>query len=291
MAQEITFRNIARFGSCKLQTALSRRFLAGGEIHLARKAAFKISAVDIIRVLDRYPSHSDSAHSKIGTDFSGAEVALLGPGKSGTASRLIEKYGMVARVGYIDASSSELILDRTPDFSFLAAHHATSLIGRSREGGNVIPSPTRFLVRDDGVFHQMRVLTSIAPSEWFDIRPAYLLFSSVTPNFAPQVIMYILSHGPKELHISHLDLFTSTEYAKGYPVTQSDVTISQGSLTHSTETMRRSFSQFHNPFTHFSFYKSLQHLPNVTMSVTLRAILSSGITAYGERLKELYYTP
>lgn len=268
-----------------MRTALSKGFLERGNLDFAGRSAFKISVADILEALDYC-----SPHSKPGTAFSGARVALLGPGTVGSPPKLTGSYELIARIGYIDETSSEANLDRPPDYSFLAAHHAIALIDRNRGTKASSQGPIQFLVREDGHFSQMQTLASIKSADWFSIRPSARVFSGVVPNFAPQAIMHILSQGPRELHISHLDLFTSTKYAKGYPTKNRDVSLSQSSLTYSTETVRRSFSQFHNPFTHFSFYQSLLHIPCVTMSTPLRYILSAGISAYGDQLKRLYYT-
>lgn len=218
--------------------------------------------------------------------LSNSRVVLIGPAYFGSSVELIANYDIVCRLGYVGNHSGPQTVDDRCDISFLARWHADKLL--SAASADRQQDAVRYFARSDvssEVFSDLQKKVSI---DRFSVENCNRLFGRVVPNFGPQVILWLLAHNPVELHISHLDLLTDPRRPAGYP-TNKNVIMSGDSFEYEKSTIRRSFSQFHNPFTHYSFFSGIQGLPNVTFSDRLNEIIDGGIGGYRRIIKKLYF--
>jgi hypothetical protein len=220
-------------------------------------------------------------------DWSEFRVALVGPAYSGTPAEILEGYDVIARLGYVGHGSGPSSALERCEISFLARWHAESLLtAQTVKEGDL--SGVEFFARPDVAPDLLRQLQSHFNIEPFSVEHCNRLFKNVVPNFGPQVIVWLLAQKPRELHISHIDLLTDPRRPGGYP-TDKSIVVSGDSWEHDRGTIRRSFAQFHNPFTHFYFFLSLQRISNITFSSRLKEIVRNGAGAYRRRLSFLYY--
>lgn len=219
----------------------------------------------------------------------GKRVLLVGPAQGQPAEGDLMDFDFVARIGFTGAGSAPDESSTRCDLSFLARWHAEALIEKLKTE-EFYPLKTRFLLRYD-VTEDLRAKLSEAMDcvADFPTEPCDRIFSKVIPNFAPQVIMFLLSCSPAELKISNIDLMTSTLRPAAY-ATNKEVVAQSGGWAYPAATMRRSFAQFHNPFTHFSFFASLRELKGVTFSDELSRIIDNGLSSYREQLRHLYFS-
>ena len=220
----------------------------------------------------------------------GKRVLLVGPAQGQIDRADLAEFDFVARLGFTGKGSAPDESSTRCDLSFLARWHAEALT----EKLNTVDShllKTHFLLRYD-VTQDLRdrLSKSLDYLSGFPTDPCDRIFSKVIPNFAPQVIMFLLSCSPIELKISNIDLMTSTVRPAAYATNKEVVEKSEG-WVYPAATMRRSFAQFHNPFTHFSFFARLRDLEGVSFSPELSRIIDDGISSYRERLRYLYFSP
>jgi hypothetical protein len=217
----------------------------------------------------------------------GKSIALIGPGFLGSKTKILNQYEIIARIGFTGPGSSGSELNERCDISFLAKWHAENLSNQILMKG--LAKETRLLLREDVSAESRKILNEKFTTSIFETKMGSELFGRVTPNFAPQCILWILSQKPKELHISHLDLMLDKRRPRNYASNKDLVTIN-GVNYHSEKTIKRSFEQFHNPFTHFYFFRSLRDKAEITYSVHLNTIIEDGISKFRERIYKEYYT-
>lgn len=214
-------------------------------------------------------------------------IALIGPGFSGSSSHFLNKFDLIARVGFTGPGSFAPGFSDRCDLSFLAKWHADTLVS----AGNINPtdlSSTHFLVREDVERDVVGKLSENFRVSPFSITQSNELFGRVTPNFAPQIIMWLLMQDPSELHITNIDLFIDSRRPSKY-ATNKIVVYEDDKFRHTNQQMQQSFSQFHNPFTHFSFYRSLRNIRKISYSENLNLIIDRGLNTYRKTLRDIYY--
>ncbi len=219
----------------------------------------------------------------------GKRVVLIGPGSTGTPISELRKFDVIARLGFTGADSSMTPGFTECDISFLARWHASHLVTKLGDQNPGVAKTTKLMLRWD-VWEKDEV--SLKPHfqiSRFSISPCDRLFGEVTPNFAPHAILWLLACQPKELHLTHVDLFTQAAYSSGY-VFSRQACVQGDTLTRPTSEVRRSFAQFHNPFTHFDFFQSLKSLDEVSFSETLASVICQGKRAYRKRIADLYFS-
>jgi hypothetical protein len=216
----------------------------------------------------------------------GKSIALIGPGFLGSETKILNQYEIIARIGFTGLGSSGYELDERCDISFLARWHAEFLSKQNIMNDSI--KETLLLLREDVSVESRKILNEKFTTSIFQTKMGSELFGRVTPNLAPQCILWILSQKPKELHISHLDLMLDKRRPRNYASNKDLVTVN-GVNYHSVKTIRRSFEQFHNPFTHFYFFRSLRNRSEITFSVHLNTIIEDGISNFRERIYKEYY--
>lgn len=253
-----------------------------GLLRLAQLVSPRIAGKALNNALSSYN------FSHAATPLRAKKVIVVGPAPGELNDEDLSAFDVVARIGFTGADSGPDGASPRCDVSFLAKWHANALAEKLQTGG-AAPDRTEFILRYDVADEVRHVLTEeLGGVSILDTEPCDKLFSKVIPNFAPQVIMWVLAQSPAELRISNLDLMTSTVRPAGYATNKAVVTGGVG-WTHSPTTMRRSFSQFHNPFTHFSFFSQLERIHAVSFSPSLRRVIEKGPSAYRRRLRELYF--
>lgn len=219
----------------------------------------------------------------------GKRVLLVGPAQGEIGREDLADFDFVARLGFTGEGSSPDGSSTRCDLSFLARWHAEALT-ENLKASDYSPPKTHFLLRYDVTEDQRKRLgKSLNHVSDFPTEPCDRIFAKVIPNFAPQVIMFLLSCSPAELKVSNIDLMTSTLRPVAYATNKEVVSQDEG-WTYPAATMRRSFAQFHNPFTHFSFFKRLRDLDGVSFSPGLSRIIDNGLSSYRERLRHLYFS-
>lgn len=216
----------------------------------------------------------------------GKRIALIGPGFLGSETKILNQYEIIARIGFTGLGSSGYELDERCDISFLARWHAEFLSKQNIMNDSI--KETLLLLREDVSVESRKILNEKFTTSVFQTKMGSELFGRVTPNLAPQCILWILSQKPKELHVSHLDLMLDKRRPRNYASNKDLVTVN-GVNYHSVKTIRRSFEQFHNPFTHFYFFRSLRNRSEITFSVHLNKIIEDGISNFRERIYKEYY--
>lgn len=267
-----------------VRAELGAAALRRGALRVAQGVSPKISGRSLAKALERYPA----GHQERSTDLIKSQrIALIGPGPVGSDPNSLAGYETVARLGYTGEGSGPAQTGHRCDLNFLAKWHAEAIAAslhatRDPQVGGML------VLRGDVPERAEQTLTRAYATQRFDIRECNALFGRVVPNFAPQVIMWLLSRNPSELHISHIDLLTNPLRPRGY-VSNKDTLATSHGWQYPQATMRRSFAQFHNPFTHFSFFKRLQQHPRVTFSEYLDDLMLRGLEAYRKRIQELYF--
>lgn len=270
--------------------AVMRRYqknLAGfaidrGHLRLAQLVSPRIAGKALNNALSSY----NFSHAAM--PLRGKKVIVVGPAPGKLNDDELSGFDVVARIGFTGADSGPDGASPRCDVSFLAKWHANSLAEKLQSGGTA-PDRAEFILRYDVADEVRHVLTEkLDRVSSLDTEPCDKLFSKVIPNFAPQVIMWLLAQSPAQLRISNLDLMTSSVRPAGYATNKAVVTAGVG-WTHPPTTMRRSFSQFHNPFTHFWFFLQLQRIHGVSFSPNLRRVIEKGPSAYRRRLRVLYF--
>lgn len=264
-----------------------RKNLAGfaidrGHLRLAQLVSPRIAEKALKNALSSYN------FSVAAMPLRGKKVIVVGPAPGELNDDDFSDFDVVARIGFTGANSGPYRTSPRCDISFLAKWHANALAERLQSGGTA-PARTKFILRNDVDDEVRHVLSEkLGRVSGLDTEPCDKLFSKVIPNFAPQVILWLLAQSPAELRISNLDLMTSTVRPAGYATNKAVVTAGVG-WTHPPATMRRSFSQFHNPFTHYWFFSQLQRIHAVSFSPSLRQVIEQGPSAYRRRLQVLYF--
>lgn len=224
-----------------------------------------------------------------GTGLRGASIVLIGPALAGSDASEIARFDQVARIGFIGRSSIPADTTERCDISFYAAHHGERLAAWDRS--EVVSVSRAVVLRSDVSSDARSRIRERWPVIDMETRACRRLFRGIVPNFAPEVIVWLLAHEPARLHLTHMDLFTTKGYPGGYATNKSKAHDESGDQwQHHAVSVRRSMS-WHNPFTHFSFFVALAELANVTVSPQLRRILDSGVSAYRNTLNALYFTP
>ena len=267
-----------------LLSDLASLFMQINLLRLAQITSPRISKPRITKIL----SSIENAHQSLNMPgLKNGRIVLIGPGFSGSSSLFLNKFEIVARIGFTGEGSFAPGFSNRCDLSFLAKWHAASLAGATDVTHEYLKS-THFLLRSDVTSDVVEKLMMNFSVSLISIKPSHDLFGRVTPNFAPQIIMWLLSHQPSELHITHVNLLTDPRRPAKY-ANNKNVILEEEHIKHTKEQMRKSFSQHHNPFTHFSFFESLRSIPSITYSVELNKIIDDGLSRYRETLKRTYY--
>lgn len=218
--------------------------------------------------------------------FRGEEIALVGPGEQGLAEGALSRVPVIARMGYLGPESVPQQTTSRCDVSFYTGNAA----GRLRDGSG--PTlwhhlPPLAVFRREVAVSSLVGLPDRVRAISFDDGPVKAIFKGIIPNFAPEVIVFLLALGPSRLTITHVDLFTTARYPAGY-VNKNIVGDDGVSYIREREAVRRSMS-WHNPFTHFSFYRALAGSQSIVLSDQLAAIVAGGPRAYRDRIAALYF--
>lgn len=259
--------------------------IASGRLRVAQVIAPRVSAAALVHALQAYRAMDTSEALSM---FEGKRILLVGPAPGRVSDTELSQFDLVARIGYTGAGSGPDQSSARCDVSFLARWHSEALLDRMGSGMLDVSS-TRFWLRydvTDETFATLKV--KFEDVAFFPTGPCDQMFSKVIPNFAPQIIMWLLAQRPSELKISNIDLMTTTARPPSYATNKSVVSSGSGWAYHRS-TMRRSFAQFHNPFTHYSFFASLMTRPAVTFSEQLARVILGGKSRYRRRLQELYF--
>lgn len=217
----------------------------------------------------------------------GKRVALVGPGFRGTDTATLSGYEVIARIGFSGWTSVANPEFSRCDLSFLAPWHAQKLLDYI-DANDYDFGEVKFFLREDVGAELCSALAQRVNIERFSTFSCNRIFKGVTPNFGPQIVIWLLSQSPSNLHLSHIDLMTDPRRPHGY-ATNKRVVDFESVWQHEKATIQRSFAQFHNPYTHFSFFESLIGLPTVSYSPTLGLIIKHGIHSYSSRLSDLYF--
>lgn len=259
--------------------------ITGGHLRVAQVIAPRVSESALVHALQAYRAIDTSGVSM----FEGKRILLLGPAPGPVGDTELSQFDVVARIGYTGAGSGPDQSSARCDVSFLARWHSEALLDRI-QSGMIEVSSTRFWLRYDVTDETFASLKcKFEDVAFFPTGPCDQMFSKVIPNFAPQIIMWLLAQRPSELKISNIDLMTTTARPPSYATNKRVLSAASGWAYHSS-TMRRSFAQFHNPFTHYSFFASLMTRPAVKFSEQLARIIVGGKSRYRRRLEELYFS-
>ena len=214
-------------------------------------------------------------------------IVLIGPGFSGSEPLFLNKFEIIARIGFTGEGSFAPGFSNRCDLSFLAKWHAEALANASDINYEKLKS-THFLVREDvtsDVVERLRLNFRVSQ---ISTAPSKELFGRVTPNFAPQIIMWLLLQDPSEIHITHIDLFTDSRRPSKY-ATNKNVVFERENYRHINQQMQKSFSLHHNPFSHFTFFRSLRNIRAISYSENLNLIIDRGLSNYRKTLRDIYY--
>lgn len=279
--KQINFRVIYN----RIQKEAGAILLRRSKLILAAAISPGISSLALRKAVGRYRLEEtrDSTLS-----LAGKRVALIGPSSTGTSVSDLRSFDVIARLGFTGAGSSATGEFLRCDISFLARWHGNQLASQAGETGISLDQSMKLMLRWDVWQEDEGVLKALFETSRFSIQPCDELFGAVTPNFAPHVILWLLACRPKELHLSHMDLFTEPNYPGGYAVNK-QVRRKDNSFTRPPSTVRRSFAEFHNPFTHFEFFRSLSSLNAVTFSRELEHLIREGKSSYRKKIEALYY--
>lgn len=248
-------------------------------------ASPRINSRSIRKTLDRY----DLVEMRnLMFSLRGKRVALIGPGSMGSPNPDLRNFDVIARLGFTGADSAATREFTRCDINFLARWHASQLVTKIGEAERTLDTGAKLMLRWDVWEEDELRLQPHFQTSRFSISPCDELFGAVTPNFAPHVILWLLACQPKELHLTHMDLFTQQAYSSGYAVNK-EVWRQGNIFTRPPSTVRRSFAEFHNPFTHFDFFRSLKSFDQVTFSETLESVISQGKSKYRKRIAQLYF--
>lgn len=214
-------------------------------------------------------------------------IVLIGPGFSGTNSTILNQFEIIARIGFTGEGSSAPGISKRCDLSFLAKWHAESL-ATAADINHENLKRTHFLVREDVTSDVVERLRGNFCVSQISTTPSNEIFGRVTPNFAPQIIMWLLLQDPSELHITHIDLFTDSRRPPKY-ATNKNVVFEKENYRHTNQQMQKSFSLHHNPFSHFTFFRSLRNVRAISYSENLNLIIDRGLSNYRKTLRDIYY--
>lgn len=285
----IRARNLGVSDVLAVVCSRARARIAGKLISLELLTAAKfvsprISRPEIIRSAEPL---TDTQQFNNSLALQGARIALIGPGFKGTDTAYLSTYDIIARIGFTGPASVANPEFSRCDLSFLAPWHARKLLDNADRRGLEHEAATFFL-REDVEDEMFSALSQRFNIQRFSTTSCNQIFKGVTPNFGPQIIIWLLSQSPSNLHLSHIDLMTDPRRPTGYATNKSVIDI-ESAWHHEKETIRRSFAQFHNPYTHFSFFESLVEIPSISYSPTLKLIIDQGIDAYSHKLRNLYF--
>lgn len=269
-----------------IKWSVSRYFLERGNLLLARIVAPRVPYSATLNASRLFGADDDAGLLRL---IRGKRLALVGPAPRGSSRARLESYDYVARIGYIgDGSGPESTSERV-DLTFLAKWHAQSLLERLASGEITSLNPkTLILLREDVPTEVMSALAEYHSVLRISTHLCNSAFGRVTPNFAPQIIFFLLGQQLEELHVSHVDLMLSPSRPRNYSSSKATVAGKKG-WQYPNSTMRRSFSQFHNPFTHFYFFEDLKRISTVTFAEPLKQIIDAGAGQYQQELKKIYY--
>jgi hypothetical protein len=255
---------------------VSKSLIRNRRVELARFTSPSIRHLELTRLL--------SANAVLDPVVTGRRVAVVGPAQVGTSAEEIHAFDTVARIGCTGPSSVPASSGKRCDISIYAPHHANDLARRILEGGNK-PSVRAALLRSGINITVERIISEQIPTQ--RISNSFLKNElHCKPNILPQLIFWILSRQPSELHITHADLFVSKKYPIGYAANKERL-LSDGHATHLHENMWRSFSR-HNPFIHHALFKWLGQHANVSFSPQLGEVVAMTSRAYGLELYRMY---
>ena len=283
-SKELGVRELSVYVVNRARAKLAGKLISRRMLTTARILSPKISSIEVNRSVQHPTEDLPFNNSLV---LQGMRVALIGPGFKGTDIATLSSYDVIARINFTGADSTANPEFPRCELSFLTPWHARRLLNCAYD--NAIDfDGTKFLLRED-----VRPEISAALSERLDViqfstKPCNRIFKGVTPNFGPQIIVWLLSQRPSELHLSHIDLMTDPRRPAGYATTKRVVTSDSG-WQHEKPTVRRAFSQFHNPFTHFSFFESLLEIPSISYSSDLKLIIEQGAEAYSNKISILYF--
>lgn len=285
----IRARNLGVSGVLAVACNRARARIAGKLIFLELLTAAKFVSPRISRseIIRSAKPLIDTQQFNNSLTLEGARIALIGPGFKGTDTATFSTYDIIARIGFTGPASAANPEFSRCELSFLAPWHARKLLDIEDRSG-LEHEATTFLLREDVEDEIFSALSQRYNIQRFSTTSCNQIFKGVTPNFGPQIIIWLLSQSPSNLHLSHIDLMTDPRRPAGYATNKSVIDI-ESAWHHEKETIRRSFAQFHNPYTHFSFFESLVEIPSISYSPTLNLIVNQGIDAYSHKLRNLYF--